>query len=118
MLDNAGIGSAVGTTCPNCGAPVRSLGAKKCEYCGPPAAPAPAPPPQDVIYTQDGLQIPETELELPYAGQYFIRVRATNEKGKTQDAFDYYVTDDGKQYGMRCIYVTEDGLIEEDIYEE
>ena len=27
MLDNAGIGSAVGTTCPNCGAPVRSLGA-------------------------------------------------------------------------------------------
>ena len=73
---------------------------------------------QDVIYTQDGLLIPETELELPEAGQYFIRVRATNEKGKTQDAFDYYVTDEGKQYGMRCIYVTEDGQIEEDIYEE
>ncbi|MFR6580776.1 MAG: hypothetical protein ACLURP_01080 [Ruminococcus sp.] len=36
-------------------------------------------------------------------------MRATNEKGKTQDAFDYYVTDEGKQYGMRCIYVTEDG---------
>ena len=35
---------------------------------------------QDVIYTQDGLMIPETELELPEAGQYFIRVRATNEK--------------------------------------
>ena len=69
-------------------------------------------------YTQDGLLIPETELELPEAGQYFIRVRATNEKGKTQDAFDYYVTDEGKQYGMRCIYVTEDGQIEEDIYEE
>lgn len=34
MLDNAGIGSAVGTTCPNCGAPVKNLGAKKCEYCG------------------------------------------------------------------------------------
>ena len=57
-------------------------------------------------------------LELPEAGQYFIRVRATNEEGKTQDAFDYYVTDEGKQYGMRCIYVTEDGQIEEDIYEE
>lgn len=26
--------SAVGTTCPNCGAPVTSLGAKYCEYCG------------------------------------------------------------------------------------
>ena len=42
----------------------------------------------------------------------------TNATGKTQDAFDYYVTDEGKQYGMRCIYVTEDGQIEEDIYEE
>ena len=73
---------------------------------------------QDVIYTQDGLLIPETELELPEAGQYFIRVRATNEEGKTQDAFDYYITDEGKQYGMKCIYVTEDGQIEEDIYEE
>ncbi|MBQ8624656.1 MAG: zinc ribbon domain-containing protein [Agathobacter sp.] len=28
-LDNA-----VGTTCPNCGAPVKSLGHKFCEYCG------------------------------------------------------------------------------------
>ena len=51
-------------------------------------------------------------------------MRATNEKGKTQDAFDYYVTDEGKQYGMRCIYVTECFYItggqnvEEDIYEE
>ena len=27
-------GSAVGTTCPNCGAPVTNLGAKYCEYCG------------------------------------------------------------------------------------
>ena len=30
------------------------------------------------------------------AGQYFVRVRATNSDGYTQDAFDYYVTDDGK----------------------
>ena len=73
---------------------------------------------QNVIYEQDGLLIPETEMALPEAGQYFIRVRATNEEGKTQDAFDYYVTDEGKHYGMKCIYVTEDGQIEEDIYEE
>lgn len=26
--------NAVGTTCPNCGAPVKNLGAKFCEYCG------------------------------------------------------------------------------------
>lgn len=28
------INNAVGTTCPNCGAPVRNLGAMTCEYCG------------------------------------------------------------------------------------
>ena len=32
--DAAGLGSAVGTICPNCGAPVRNLGAMFCEYCG------------------------------------------------------------------------------------
>ncbi|WP_455503922.1 CotH kinase family protein [Blautia sp.] len=73
---------------------------------------------QDVISSQEGLQIPETKVSLPEAGQYFIRVRAVNEEGNIQDAFDYYVTDEGKHYGMKCIYVTEDGQIEEDIYEE
>lgn len=73
---------------------------------------------QDVIFSQEGLQIPETKVSLPEAGQYFIRVRAVNEEGNIQDAFDYYVTDEGKHYGMKCIYVTEDGQIEEDIYEE
>lgn len=29
-----GAGSAVGTTCPNCGAPITNLGNKYCEYCG------------------------------------------------------------------------------------
>lgn len=28
------IDNAVGTTCPNCGAPIRGLGIKVCEYCG------------------------------------------------------------------------------------
>lgn len=27
-------GSAVGTVCPNCGAPIVSVGEKKCQYCG------------------------------------------------------------------------------------
>ncbi|MGN0352307.1 MAG: TIM44-like domain-containing protein [Roseburia sp.] len=30
----AGMANAVGTTCPNCGAPITNLGAKFCEYCG------------------------------------------------------------------------------------
>ena len=32
--DLAGGSNAVGTTCPNCGAPVTNLGAMYCEYCG------------------------------------------------------------------------------------
>ena len=32
--EKAGDGNAVGTTCPNCGAPVTQLGSHKCEYCG------------------------------------------------------------------------------------
>ena len=30
----AGYDNTVGTTCPNCGAPITNLGAKFCEYCG------------------------------------------------------------------------------------
>lgn len=29
-----GAGNAVGTTCPNCGAPITDLGNMRCEYCG------------------------------------------------------------------------------------
>ena len=73
---------------------------------------------QDVIYQNTTLTVPEAEMDLPNAGQYFVRVRATNTSGKTQDAFDYYVTDEGKHYGMKCFYITEDNTVEEDIYEE
>ena len=72
----------------------------------------------EIIFRQDGLLIPEAETTVPSDGQYFVRVRATNESGKTQDAFDYYVTDDGKNYGMKCFYITGGQNVEEDIYEE
>ena len=71
-----------------------------------------------VIFRQEGLVLPETQLALPAPGQYFIRVRATNASGYTQDAFDYYVTDYGKAYGMKCFYILPDGSIVEDTYEE
>ncbi len=35
-----------------------------------------------------------------------------------KDAFEYYVTDDGKQYGMKCFYVQDGGKVVEDTYEE
>lgn len=72
----------------------------------------------DVIYTKEGQSLPEIVTKLPTPGQYFVRIRATNESGQTQDAMDYYVTDAGKHFGMKCFYVNEDGSISEDIYEE
>ena len=33
-VDEAKLDNSVGITCPQCGAPVKSLGAKYCEYCG------------------------------------------------------------------------------------
>ena len=71
-----------------------------------------------MIYQNTTLTVPEAEMDLPNAGQYFVRVRATNTSGKTQDAFDYYVTDAGKNYGMKCFYITGGQNVEEDIYEE
>ena len=73
---------------------------------------------KEIIYRQDKLLIPEAQTTVPADGQYFLRVRATNTSGKTQDAFDYYVTDDGKNYGMKCFYITGGTNVEEDIYVE
>ena len=73
---------------------------------------------RDVIYRSERQFLPDAELDLPEAGQYFVRVQAENSSGYTQDAFDYYVTDSGKNYGMKCFYITQDGRVEEDLYEE
>lgn len=73
---------------------------------------------QNVIFREENVLLPEAEMDLPAAGQYFVRVRATNDSGYTQDAFDYYVIDSGKAYGMKCFYVQPDGSIVEDTYEE
>ena len=72
---------------------------------------------QNIIQSERGLRIPETEMEQLPPGQYFVRVTATNESGKSQTAFDYSVIDEGKVYGTKCFYVLEDGTIEEDYRE-
>lgn len=71
-----------------------------------------------VIFRQEDLLLPELITSTPPAGQYFLRVRATNASGYTQDAFDYYVTDAGKHYGMICFYIQPDGSIVEDTYDD
>lgn len=74
---------------------------------------------QQVLAQESDLFLPETELKVSLnPGQYFLRVRATNEAGKTQGCFDYYVTDSGKVYDTYSFYVLEDGTCVPDVYEE
>ena len=69
-----------------------------------------------MTYTDQSIPM-ATFATLP-AGQYFIRVKAQNESGKTQYAFDYYHIDQGKIYGTKCFYIDENGQVVEDIYVE
>ena len=71
-----------------------------------------------VIFRQENIVLPQIQMDLPAAGQYFVRIRAVNASGYRQDAFDYYVTDEGKHYGIQCFYIEPDGSIVEDTYAE
>ena len=73
---------------------------------------------RQVLYREEDVVLPMAQTAAPGAGQYFIRVRATNASGYTQDAFDYYVIDTGKVYGVKCFYIQPDGTVVEDLYEE
>ncbi len=73
---------------------------------------------QDIVYSEYDLSIPMTETPMLPEGQYFLRVKATNESGYSQYALDYYVTNSNKIYGTKCFYVTAEGEIVEDIYVE
>lgn len=70
------------------------------------------------LIKEEGLIIPEVKGDALPAGQYFIRVTSKNTSGNTQYAFDYYMTESGKEYGIKCFYVDENGTIVEDVYED
>ena len=71
----------------------------------------------DIIASYEG-SLPEFDFDILPPGQYFIRVRSYDISGNEQYAFDYYVTEHGKEYGIKCFYVLPDGSIGEDVYEE
>ena len=72
----------------------------------------------NVVANFENVLIPAVTIDMLPKGQYFIKVTATNASGYTQTAFDYYMTSEGKQYGVKCFYVEADGTIVEDIYVE
>lgn len=72
----------------------------------------------DPIICESGLYYNSFETDMLPAGQYYVRLKAKNESGYEQYAFDYVVGDNGKIYGMKSFWVMEDGTILEDGYED
>lgn len=70
------------------------------------------------IMKEEGLLFPEISLPKLEEGQYFVRITSKNKSGKTQTAFDYYITEGGKTYGTKCFWIDEKGNVTEEIYEE
>lgn len=68
---------------------------------------------QNMLDKQSGLVFATTTTKNLIPGQYFWRVTATNESGKTQTAMEYYVDREyNKHYGIMCINVLPDGTIQ------
>lgn len=72
----------------------------------------------NIIYSKEGILVPEISFDMLPAGQYFYRVTATNGSGYSQMAFDYYHSERGKEYGIKCFWITKDGQIRVDTYEQ
>lgn len=72
----------------------------------------------NLILNQENMTLPVAEVDMLPKGQYFIKMAATNQSGKTQTAFDYYYVDGDKQYGVRCFYIDDKGNVVEDVYED
>lgn len=73
----------------------------------------------DIIFKRENLNLTTSQMDFPSkSGQYFIRVKATNESGQSQYAFDYYVAKDSKQTGVKSFTINEDKTVSEDIYTE
>ncbi len=73
---------------------------------------------ENCIYKQEGILIPEAEIVRLPVGQYFLRITAKNSSGYEQYAFDYYMGENGKQYGVMCFWISKDGSIMVEAYEE
>ena len=72
----------------------------------------------ECIYEEDELLVTNVEVDELSPGQYFYRVTARNTSGYEQKAFDYYNGENGKVYGTKCFWVTENGEIQVDEYED
>ena len=73
----------------------------------------------EIVFRKDNIQIPEAETTVPADGSVFCAYPC--DKYIWTDAgmlLIIIVTDAGKNYGMKCFYITGGQNVEEDIYEE
>lgn len=70
----------------------------------------------NILYKQENILVPEAQFDKLPKGQYFIRVKAKNQSGYTQTAFDSYLLSDGKVYGTICFYIDEKGNVVREEY--
>ena len=74
---------------------------------------------ENPVYREEGIHFPKITIrEEMEPGNYFVRVMATDSDGNSQYAFDSYISDRGKEYGVKSFYIMEDGSVVEDEYAE
>ena len=66
------------------------------------------------VHEEEGLLEPGITIDALEPGQYFYRVTASNTSGYEMTAFDSYYGDNGTAYGVKCFWVSEDGVIHEE----
>jgi len=68
---------------------------------------------KNMVYKEENIVVPVVKFDKLPKGQYFVRVKAYNESGYSQYAFDSYITETGKIYGTKSFYVGADGKVTE-----
>ncbi len=67
----------------------------------------------NVVLKEENLVVPVIEFDKLPKGQYFVRIKAYNESGYSQVAFDSYIVETGKVYGTKSFLVDSEGKITE-----
>lgn len=70
---------------------------------------------QGIVIEEEIMNLLSIKIPMLEPGTYFWRVTATNEDGKVQYPFDYYLDAEGDQHsGMKIFYITEGGRVLEE----
>lgn len=66
---------------------------------------------KNTILKKENIVVPVTTFDKLPKGQYFVRIKAYNQSGYSQYAFDTYIVEEGKLYGTRTFFVDSEGKV-------